>query len=286
MTTIIEEGEFSGDAEIGESASGVKLYYAFDDAGDEVAAHAAVVAASPIVYRGMPRRGSSIKRLTRFAGNVVYEVPVRYAFELNQVTPSDPTGQTSGLAQFDSTLTFNLVGGTTHITQALETTSHVPSGETVVDIKRTIGLDLKTGQVRGLDVFAPVLDFTRTAQFPNHVVTDAYIDDLYTLTGRTNNASFKGRAAGEILFKGARGSKRGQEMWEIAFEFAYSPNEIAISIGNGITVAEKKGWEYLDILYKDGTDSIGGKLIQIPAQANIHKVFKDGDFSKLKIGVS
>ena len=75
---------------------------------------------------------------------------------------------------------------------------------------------------------------------------------------------------------------------EVADEFAASPNETNIQVGSGdnlITVASKKGWEYLEVLYKEGTETIGGRVIQIPAQANVHRIFNEKDFSKLKIGV-
>ena len=281
MTINVEESVQSRDAEIGLSSSANLVYYAFCDGGeDEIAAHAAVVAQAPLTYRSIPARGSSIKLLVQGPSLTVYEVTCKYILDQKQTQTSDPD-----TAEYNATLSFNLVGGTQHITTALSTTSHrlFADGPTV-DVKNVIGLDLKTGQVRGVDVFAPVMDFSYVTRFPNSALTADYIRSVYELTGTVNDSAFKGSAAGEVIFKGARGSKKGQDEWELSFEFAYSPNKTDIVIG-GITV-DKKGWEYLDVMYKeDTTNTIGNKPIQVPAQVNVHKVYEDGDFSLLQIGV-
>lgn len=292
MTTLIQEGLYSREASFGQNTEAELIFYAFNDEGDEVAASRDVFFNAPLTYRGMPRRGCGRQKyLTTFTTldavtYSVFEVPVQYGMEFNQAQPSDPTGQTPGMAEFNTTITFNLIGGTTHISQALETKSYALL-RAATDVRRTIGLDLKTGQVRGLDIFAPVMDYSLTAQFPNHVVTDAFIDTLFDMTPSTNNASFKRRDAGEVLFKGARGTKKGDELWEITFEFARSKNQTGLNIG-GIAIPTKRGWEYLDVMYIESTsslDRIGGKPILIPDQVNVHRVFPEDDFSKLKIGV-
>lgn len=290
----VEEGFFSRDGDAGENSSFELVYFVFytgNGTPSEVEAHAAVaVDTAPAVYRSKPKRASPFKRL---APNV-WEVTVSYGSELDQAQPHTVDAQ-GEITAFNSVITFNLVGGTTHITTALDTTSYVRSGESPIQIYRAIGLDLKNGNVKGLDVFAPVLDFSRTAQIQNQFVTDAFILDLFRMTPSVNNAPFFGHAPGEILFKGARGSKRGQEKWEIGFEFAFSENATDIWIGGdselqgGIKVATKEGWEYLEVMYKESTNSletIGGHPMQVPAQVNVHRLFKKADFSKFKIGTT
>ncbi len=273
MTAVVEEGFFSRPATVGETASGEMIYYVLDEP-DEVVAHLAAVTASPASYRSMPRQSSGIKRLSPS----IYEVSVSYGLPQNQVKNSDP--ETS---EFNTVLAFNMTGGTSHITTALDTTSYAPALVTPVDVKKTIGIDLKTGQVRGLDMFAPILDYSLTTRFANSVVTQTYIDTLYSMTPCVNNATFYGRPAGSVLFKGARGSKRGQEQWELGFEFAYSKNVTGKTIGT-ITGIEKTGWQYLETMYVDGSATLGGKKIQVPGQVNVHTVFESMDFAALKIG--
>lgn len=249
------------------------IYYTFNQT-DEGTAATAAIAASPATYEGIPRVGATRKQIT----DSVYEIRVQYKLDAQQTGVSDPA-----TSSFDVTLGFNLVGGTEHITTALATTSYATG--TVVDIKKTIGIDLKTGQVRGVDIFAPVMDYSYTTRLPYSAVDNTYLDTLYDLVGTTNNATFYGRPAGEVLFKGARGSKRGSERWEISFEFARQRNQTGLSFG-AITGVAKKGWEYLEVMYEDGTDLIGGKRIQIPAQVNVHQVYPEDDFAGLKIGTS
>lgn len=238
---------------------------------------------APLFYDGgagllLPRRTVTPKMIN----DSTYSWTVNYGMDQNQVSVSDPD-----LGQFNTTLTFNLVGGTEHITSALSTVSYrLTADGPIIDVQKTIGIDLKTGQVRGVDILAPVLDYTLTTEFPNRIVTPAYVDALFDLTGTVNTASFKGRPAGSVLFKGARGSKKGSENWELAFEFAYSKNKTGLSIG-GITGVDKKGWQYLEIMYRDSpTLLISGKPIQVPTQVNVHDVYENGDFSKMKIGVT
>jgi hypothetical protein len=105
----------------------------------------------------------------------------------------------------------------------------------------------------------------------------------FNLTGKVNNASFKGMAAGECLFLGASGSRRGSEKWEINFRFAGSPNRSGIQIG-AITGIAKKGWEYLWVRYADEADATAHALVKKPVGVYIERVYEEGNFSSLGIG--
>jgi len=118
-----------------------------------------------------------------------------------------------------------------------------------------------------------------------HSIPDADVNKAayFALTGKVNNASWKGFAAGEVLFLGVSGSKRGEDDWEITFRFAASPNRTNIQIGN-ITVASKKGWEYLWVRYADVEDGGSNTLVKQPVAVYVEKVYEEGDFSALGIG--
>jgi len=137
--------------------------------------------------------------------------------------------------------------------------------------------------VEGVDIAIPVYNFSETHYIDDALVTPAYRGTLFSLTGKTNNAAFKGCAAGECLFLGASGSKRGEEDWEITFRFAASPNRTNITVGD-ITVASKKGWEYLWVRYADAEDATAKALVKLPVAAYVEKVYEEGDFSQLGIG--
>lgn len=263
------------------------IYYTFDQTDVEVA-RAYVATNAAVLYDCgggllLPRR-TIRQEPTKSAS--VFKWILDYGIDQNQTPQSDPD-----VSSFNTTLTFNLIGGTQHITTSLAYKNYRAAGaggvshtdHDCIDVKGAIGWDTKTGQVRGVEAYVPVMDYTLTTQFPNRIVTDAYIDDLYALTGKVCDATFKRRQAGEVIFKGARGSKRGLEMWEIGFEFCWSPNIVGGSLG-GITY-DKLGWEYLDVLFGDGTGLIGKQKVQVPIQINVHQIYEFGDFAKLKIGV-
>ena len=182
----------------------------------------------------------------------------------------------------DSEYTFDTGGGTEHRTQSLSTiASYAPAGLTAPDFNGAIGVS--EDRVEGVDVAAPAFEFTETHQFTDAEVDSAYRLTLFNLTGRYNNATFKGLAAGECLFLGASGSKRGDEKWSITFRFSCSPNVTGLTIG-GITGIDKLGWEYLWLRYADFEDATAFALVKRPVAAYVERVSLPGDFSDLGIG--
>jgi len=61
--------------------------------------------------------------------------------------------------------------------------------------------------VEGVEIVVPVYNFSETHYLPDGQVTQGYKLTLFGLTGKVNNGSFRGFAAGEVLFLGASGSK-------------------------------------------------------------------------------
>jgi len=182
----------------------------------------------------------------------------------------------------DSSYQFDTGGGTQHITQSLATVGrYAPPGKTAPDFQGAIGVT--HDNVEGVDITVPVYNFSELHYIASSLVTGAYKATLFYLTGRVNNAPFRGFAAGEVLFLGASGSKRGQEDWEISFKFAASPNMTGLTIGD-ITGIAKKGWEYLWVRYADAEDAAAKALVKRPAAVYVEKVYLDGDFSLLGIG--
>lgn len=184
----------------------------------------------------------------------------------------------------DSSFSFDTSGGTQHITQSLSTINrYAPSGKTAPDHKGAIGVT--SDSVEGVDITTPVYTWSETHYLSDSVMTLGYRGSLFSLTGRVNSASFKGMAADECLFLGAAGSQRGSgEDWEINFRFAGSPNKTNITIGT-ITGIAKKGWEYLWVEYANDLDPAAKRMVKTPLAAHVEKVYEDGDFSILEIGM-
>jgi len=246
-----------------------ELRYTIYGTDDDVAARQALADAAPAMYDPW---GSGLIFLPR---NEVAVEPLG---------PQEWSGRVSyGLLPQteDAVFNFDTGGGTQHITHSLATVaSYAPPGKRAPDFKNLIGVT--PDAVEGVEITVPVYQFSETHYLPNQVVTPTYRATLFALTGKVNNATFRGLAAGECLFLGAAGTRRGQGDWEIMFRFAGSPNAENLRIGD-ITGINKKGWEYLWVRYADSVDEDAKALVKKPVAVYVEKVYEEADFSELGI---
>jgi hypothetical protein len=272
MTIAISEAYISRGGTRGEATSYDLVYYSMNET-DETLAQAAVLAAIPASYDGFPFRTLAREQLL----DHLWKWTANYGSPGNQVTTERPT------------LSFNVGGGTSHITNSIRNQRYrdptlVPQD---IDYKGAIGVELNDdgskARVRGVEVFTPLLEYSYSQQFENADVTEAYIDGLFSIAGTVNSIPFYGRPAASVLFKQARGSKKGSDKWEISFDFCYSPNMSSFNVGS-INVQQKDGWDYLDVLYVSAGRTAKGIRIMQPGMATVHKVYPDGDFTLLGIG--
>ncbi|HBO45788.1 MAG TPA: hypothetical protein DD670_18065 [Planctomycetaceae bacterium] len=249
----------------GENPS-IELRFTIAGSDDDIEVKTSLLAASPVFYDGLVRQSAQIEQI----GPLLWDGSVRY-------------GQRKRPETGDSNFAFDTGGGTQHITQSLQTLGrYAPVGVTAPDFQGAIGATSES--VEGVDVTVPVYNFSETHYIAAEMVSGAYKAALFALTGRVNAASFRGFAAGEVLFLGASGSKRGEEDWEITFRFAVSPGATGITVGP-ITGINKRGWDYLWVRYQDAEDAAAGALVKRPVAAYVERVYYDGDFSGLGIGV-
>lgn len=181
----------------------------------------------------------------------------------------------------ESQYQFETGGGTTHITHSIATSQAVKlGGGTAPNHYNAIGWDGK--QINGCDIISPVYNFSESHVLPGSSVDAAYKLALFRATGKVNNGTFKGFAAGEAIFLGASGSsRRGSDEWEISYRFAASENVTGLSVG-GLTGINKKGWEYLWLYFAD--DVSEDVLVKKPTAAYVEQVYKTADFSTIGIG--
>ena len=246
----------------------VELIYIGRGSNDDSAVMSAALAATPTSYNLLPRQDVTIEP----TGELLWAITAKYA--VSNLAPQ-PTG--------GSTFSFDTGGGTNHITQSLATLGKfAPSGKTAPDHKGAIGVDGNT--VNGVDIIIPVYNFSETHFIDNSLVTDIYKGTLFGLTGKVNDASFKGFAAGECLFMGASGSKRSDSDWELNFRFAASPNATNLAVGD-IVVTQKNGWDYLWVSYEQVKDGASNAMVMNPTAAYVEQVYRIGDFSLLGIGI-
>ena len=179
---------------------------------------------------------------------------------------------------------FDTGGGTMHRNQSLKTVSKVPND--APDFNGAIEVD-NEGNVNGVDVTMPVLNFTETHTMNGSRVTTSYKKSVAALTGTVNRSGFRGFSAGEVLFLGASGTKRSKKPnapWEITFRFAVSPNQSSLQVGK-LKVPNKRGWDYLWVRYADKVADNRKNVIKEPVAAYVEQVYPTGDFGNLGLGM-
>ena len=179
---------------------------------------------------------------------------------------------------------FDTGGGTMHRNQSLKTVSKVPND--APDFNGAIEVD-NEGNVNGVDVTMPVLNFTETHVMKGSRVSTSYKKSVAALTGTVNRSGFRGFSAGEVLFLGASGTKRGKKNdspWEIRFRLAVSPNQSSLQVGK-LKVSNKRGWDYLWVRYADKVAENKKNVIKEPVAAYVEQVYPEGDFGNLGLGM-
>jgi hypothetical protein len=217
-----------------------------------------------------------------YLGDDAWQVTISYSKD----------GAEDGTDPLKRSRSFDTTGGTQHITQAYSVGSggsldfeyRFPSSAT--NMSGAIGMD--SNGVNGVDVVTPQLQWQESYDVPNAYVTNSWIRSVAGVTGTTNNASFRGFEAGEVLFMGCSGSQewddqKGRGPWSLSFRFVASKNVTNQTIGS-ITGISKRGHDYLWVLYEDAVS--GSALLKRPKSVYVSKVYKDSDFSLLGIGTT
>lgn len=168
------------------------------------------------------------------------------------------------------------------VTRSLETIHNVArSGLAAANFNRLIGVTREG--VEGTSVKIPIASWSETHLFDASFVTDSYRQTMRRLVGKMNQASFRGRDRGEVLFAGATGGiARGSSKYKINFSFLESENVESLNI-DGITIPDKLGWDYLWTYSIEYPDTSAGRLVRRIIQANVERVIQFGDFGQLQL---
>jgi hypothetical protein len=253
----------SATVDVDPSKDNQDLVYIASGTDDDAVVKATAAANLPATYGGQLLQNFQIDRVAE----LIWEVTARY-------------GKKEKKDVGDSTFEFDTTGGTQHITQALETVGFAGIAG-APDLQEAI--NVTKDSVEGCDIVVPQYAWSESFIVDDADVDSAYKATLFALTGRTNDAPFRDFAEGEVLFKGARGSKRGKDDWEINFSFAASPNITGLQIGDLPPCTDTKGgWDYVSVNYVDDVDA--DTLIKRPSFMRILRVYESGDFSLLGIG--
>lgn len=223
-----------------------------------------------------------------FLGDNAWQVTINY--EKKGAEPSEQT-------PLKRARSFDTTGATQHYTNAIDDPS-MPFGERhypSTPSRPMFGaINVDSNGVNGVDVIVPQLQWTEQYDVPSAYVTSSYIKGVAEITGTTNKNAFRSFAPGEVLFAGCSGSQewdqqKGNGPWSLSYKFIASPNAgngdtvPAIKIGD-ISGIHKKGHEYIWVSYEETEQS--NVLTKKPRDVYVNKVYRDGDFSTLGIGVT
>ena len=277
MATRVEEAYTERDQKVNAKGKVVEVeipYIVFEAADEGAALSAARSKATVESFEDMELDGVEV---TERVNKDTWKVKAIWKSEGEEEEDDDDEEEISSFA-------FDTGGGTMHRNQSLKTVSKVPND--APDFNGAIEVD-NEGNVNGVDVTMPVLNFTETHVMKGSRVSTSYKKSVAALTGTVNRSGFRGFSAGEVLFLGASGTNRGKKNdspWEITFRFAVSPNQSSLQVGK-LKVSNKRGWDYLWVRYADKVAENKKNVIKEPVAAYVEQVYPEGDFGNLGLGM-
>lgn len=233
----------------------------------EASAKSAILSAAPSTLSGFDRMDDSIE--VEELDQNMWEGRVRWG--VDGTLDVDP-----------NRFTFDVTGESLTITTSIATiATFAAPGETAPDFKGAINVE--GDQVRGVTL-PPAGDFAFTETHYKTIaeVDDTYLNNLADLRWKTNPATFRRYAAGEVLFIGASGTRSGDALWEINYRFAVALSKTGVTVGP-ITGISRKGWEYLWVYHELREDATAKRVPPQPIAAYVEQVFENGDYSVLAI---
>lgn len=278
MATRVEEAYSERDQTVNAKGEVTEIaipYLVFEAADEDAALAAARAKAASHTVSGMALDEVEV---TERVNRDTWKVKAIFKDE-DSDEPDDPDED-----EETTSFAFDTGGGTMHRNQSIMTVSKVPND--APDFNGAIEVD-NEGNVNGIDVTMPVLNFTETHTMNGARVTTSYKKAVAALTGTVNRSGFRGFSAGEVLFLGASGAKRSKKPnapWEITFRFAVSPNQSGLQVGK-LKVPSKKGWDYLWVRYADKVSENKKNVIKEPVAAYVEQVYPTGDFGNLGLGM-
>ena len=278
MATRVEEAYSERDQTINAKGEVTEIeipYLVFEAADEDAALAAARTKAASRTVSGMVLDELEV---TERVNKDTWKVKAIYKDE-DSDDPDEPDED-----EETTSFAFDTGGGTMHRNQSLKTVSKVPND--APDFNGAIEVD-NEGNVNGVDVTMPVLNFTETHTMNGSRVTTSYKKTVAALPGTVNSSGLRGFSAGGVLFLGASGTKRSKKPnapWEITFRFAVSPNQSSLQVGK-LKVPNKKGWDYLWVRYADKVAENRKNVIKEPVAAYVEQVYPTGDFGNLGLGM-
>lgn len=266
----LQDGSETWDATTG-ACSSCEIKYLVTGVTQKQDAIQAVLAAAPNTYDAL---GLKEVRVDSYE-NGTMEASAVYASE-DEGGGDEEDGE-------EATESFDCGGGTKHMTHAIS--QKRVFGGSGDDAGGGIGWNGKSGaeaEFAGVDVPCADMRETYTKTISRSKATStSYKKKVAELVGCVNSGSFKGWAAGEVMFLGCSFStpNRGAKKVTVSYNFRIMPNESSCKVA-GKSCGSKKGFEYMWARseIKNGND--GKPAVEVAA---IYKaeVCNSGNFSVL-----
>lgn len=269
-------------------------YGSFDNDVMETAFAAEVPTVFPTTFRVLIFKSSNV----RHVGGLFWECDAKYQTwaleDIGALTPATPGGDPGnspdnpGDAPGDPlpgamSYSINISAVTEHITQSYETRHKTNRfggpNEDAPDCQRAIGVTAD-GEIKGCDIVSPRMEMSVTVLSGEANLN--YYGTLYKLVGKCNVAAWYGFAANEVKFMGADIQSHDRAKIQVTFKFEMQPNETNIEICDSLTLADKKGWDYIWVAYEPKVEN--ERPIMVPYAAYVERVVKYVNFDLLGIG--
>lgn len=183
---------------------------------------------------------------------------------------------------------FSTSGGKAHITRTRRNISSKSciAGVLPYDFGGAIGVG-SDGRIDGVDIKAPAFSWSQTQAISVSRMTRDFRRMLADYTATVNSEEFMGFEPGEVLFEGVTDGQLCHEIdpntgrvyyyYKLTFTFSVSPNRTGIVIGDA--VVNKRGWEYLWILWE--TIVSGSVKTKFPRNVCVEQVYATRDLNDL-----
>lgn len=197
--------------------------------------------------------------------------------ETEDTDPGDPNGFRIG----EKSVQFEIMSIGRHMKYSLENISNTAVVSIAQDFEGA--MNVVDGVVEGVDLDpASMAEFSFDVEVngPTSTITNSWLQSLQSLVGKTNDAPFRGRDIGEVLFAGVRGTVQLLEpITSLSFQFYCIENFVG-DIGPFVNV-QKLGWQYAWIWSTTETES--GKEVSKPQSIHVERVYEEADFSGIPV---
>ena len=233
----------------------------------------------PDTYDDLPKTNIQVRQVLPF----IYRVEITYStidLAAASLTAVSATAERS----------FAYGTGTERVLYSRETLNSYPGTATTYNNAIGVEGEGQNQTIGGAQSVFPVGRRSMSYVIPQASLTTTYEETIEDLVGKTNDDTFLGRAAGEVLFLGARGStalltstaRTAKVNARITFDF-----EVRKTIAQPVTIAgvsvtdDIPPFSYVWVRYikKKGANGI----VQEAEGVHVERLYDEGDFSTLGI---